>query len=149
MSHSTSSTISIQASAEEVLETLCDVESYSSWAKGIDSVEIEREDEQGRVEVVTVVIDAGVLRDECDVLYNWEEIDEVPHKVSWSLQHGSAITALDGAYILTPQGDDETDVTYELSVDVSMPVPSFMKKKAEQSIVKSALNGLKDYVESK
>ena len=56
------------------------------------------------------------------------------------------LKALDGAYRLTPKGSG-TDVTYELSVDLIIPMIGLLKRKAEKHIINTALTELKKRVE--
>ena len=42
---------------------------------------------------------------------------------------------------------DRTDVTYELVVELVVPLPSFVKRRAESRIVHTALRELKSWVE--
>src|SRR3546814_15729042 len=57
---------------------------------------------------------------------------------------------LDGSYVLTPvTGDgDRTLVTYHLDVEVVVPLPGFVKRRAESKIIHTALRELRDHVES-
>jgi hypothetical protein len=56
------------------------------------------------------------------------------------------LTKMDGAYILKVLGD-ETEVTYELSVGVSMPIPQMMVTKQEKMTIDQALAQLKEHCE--
>jgi hypothetical protein len=56
---------------------------------------------------------------------------------------------MDGAYLLADQGDGATETTYELSVDVRIPMPGLLKRRAEKTIIDTALKGLKNRVESR
>jgi hypothetical protein len=56
---------------------------------------------------------------------------------------------MDGAYILDPIDDAQTRVTYQLSVDVSIPLLGMLKRKAEKVIIDTALKGLKKQVEAR
>ena len=68
--------------------------------------------------------------------------------VTWHLvERGSMLTSMDGSYELEPVGDDSTRVTYQLSVDVSIPMLGMLKRKAEKVIIDTALKGLKRHVE--
>jgi hypothetical protein len=53
-----------------------------------------------------------------------------------------------GAYIIKDNGDDTTDVTYELTVGLSMPVPAMMRQKAEKATIDLALKQLKEKLEN-
>ena len=59
---------------------------------------------------------------------------------------GVVLTKMDGAYILKDLGD-ETEVTYELSVGVSMPIPQMMITKQEKTTIDQALAQLKEHCE--
>jgi hypothetical protein len=55
---------------------------------------------------------------------------------------------MDGAYVLAGQGGT-IETTYELSVDVRIPMPGLLKRRAEKTIIDTALKGLKNRVESR
>ncbi len=55
---------------------------------------------------------------------------------------------MDGAYVLEQLADDRTRVTYQLAVDVSVPLLGMLKRKAEKVIIDTALKGLKKQVEA-
>jgi hypothetical protein len=53
---------------------------------------------------------------------------------------------MDGSYLLKSNGA-KTTVTYTLAVDINMPMIGMFKRKAEKTIIDSALKGLKKRVE--
>ena len=56
------------------------------------------------------------------------------------------LRSLDGQYVI--EADDEgTMVTYSLTVDVAVPLPGMLRRKAEKSIVSTALTGLRRRVQ--
>jgi hypothetical protein len=57
------------------------------------------------------------------------------------------LKAMEGAYVLRPAGEG-TEVTYRLSVDLSIPMIGMLRRKAEKVIIDTALKGLKKRVES-
>jgi hypothetical protein len=57
------------------------------------------------------------------------------------------LKSLDGAYKLAPKGSG-TDVTYELSVDLMIPMIGLLKRKAERRLTDTALKDLKKRVEA-
>ena len=69
-----------------------------------------------------------------------------PAQVSWKLVEGTLLKAMDGSYVLKPNGAGTT-VTYTLTVDINMPMISMFKRKAEKTIIDGALKGLKKRVE--
>jgi len=49
--------------------------------------------------------------------------------------------------VLEPVGKDRTRVTYHLAVDLVVPLPGFVKRRAESKIVHTALRELRAHVE--
>ena len=83
------------------------------------------------------------LKDDVPLEYDWDG----DAQVTWTLTKGDMVTAMEGMYRLTPQGDSTT-VLYRLSVDVKIPMLGMIKRKAEKVIIDTALKGLKERVES-
>ena len=84
-----------------------------------------------------------MLRDKATLDYNWSQ---APAEVSFSLVDADLLTQMDGKYTVKAIGD-ETEVTYELESDVSMPIPKPMLHAAEDGIIKAALKELKEKLE--
>ena len=141
----TSSDIVIDATPAEIMAVIADFESYPSWATGMKSADVVAGPDD-RPEQVHFVLDATPIRDEYDLSYTWKSDDSV----SWTLVPGSGsmLKAMDGAYLLDAVDDASTRVTYQLSVDVSIPLLGMLKRKAEKVIIDTALKGLKKRVES-
>ena len=57
------------------------------------------------------------------------------------------IAEMTGAYHLTDRGAG-AEVSYELTVDVRIPTPGLLKRKAEKMIIDTALKGLKARAET-
>ena len=137
------STIVIEAPMSQVSEVLFDLEKYPDWSDSITKVKVSERDESGRVTGATLTISAGALKDEVSLSYNW---DGAPQRLEFELEDANMLTKMDGAYILKDLGD-ETEVTYELSVGVSMPIPQMMVTKQEKATINQALAQLKEHCE--
>ena len=137
------STIVIEAPMSQVSEALFDLEKYPDWSDSITKVKVTERDEGGRVAGATLTISAGALKDEVSLSYNW---DGAPQRLEFELEDANMLTKMDGAYILKDLGD-ETEVTYELSVGVSMPIPQMMVTKQEKTTIDQALAQLKEHCE--
>jgi len=74
--------------------------------------------------------------------YDW---DDAPRRLPWKLVSGDIQRVLDGAYEFT-ETDSGTDVTYHLRVDLAIPLPGFVKRRAEARIISTALRELRDHV---
>lgn len=139
----TASDIVVDADPRQIMATIADFESYPQWATGVRSSDVV-EQRGERAAKVRFVLDAAPIRDEYTLAYTWSS----PYEVSWSLaEAGSMLTSMDGRYLLEPV-DAGTRVTYELAVDVSVPLLGMLKRKAEKVIIDTALKGLKARVES-
>ena len=137
------STIVIEAPMSQVSEALFDLEKYPDWSDSITKVKVTERDEGGRVTGATLTIAAGALKDEVSLSYNW---DGAPGRLEFELEDANMLTKMDGAYTLKDLGD-ETEVTYELSVAVSMPIPQMMVTKQEKTTIDQALAQLKEHCE--
>ena len=137
------STIVIEAPMSQVSEVLFDLEKYPDWSDSITKVKVTERDEAGRVTGATLTIAAGAVKDEVSLSYNW---DGAPERLEFELEDANMLTKMDGAYILKELGD-ETEVTYELSVGLSMPIPQMMITKQEKTTIDQALAQLKEHCE--
>ncbi len=137
------STIVIEAPLSQVSEVLFDLEKYPDWSDSITKVKVTERDDAGRVTGAGMSISAGALKDDVSLTYNW---DGAPARLEFELEDANMLTKMDGAYILKDLGD-ETEVTYELSVGVSMPIPQMMITKQEKSTIDQSLAQLKEHCE--
>jgi len=136
----------IDASPERVLEAALAFEDYPSWAHDIKETEVVERDVEGRGTKVRYRA-AAMGRSTTYVLgYDYRE---APSRLSWTLLESDITRQLDGSYDFVPvAGDpDRTDVTYQLTVELVVPLPSFVKRRAESRIVHTALRELKAWVE--
>lgn len=132
----------IAAPAETVMAVITDLDTYPEWADGILETEVLSRDEEGRPRTARFRIDAKVAEIVYTIAYRYDE-----HRVSWSLVEGETLSQLDGSYDLTP-GDTSTEVRYDLEVDVDMPLPGFLKKRAAKQILEQGLRGLRRRAEA-
>ncbi|MEU3254013.1 SRPBCC family protein [Streptomyces sp. NPDC006997] len=144
MAEHTSSSITIEAPAAEVMGVIADFARYPDWTGEVKEAEVLATDAQGRAEQVRLVMDAGAIKDDQTLAYTWSGANEV----SWTLVRSQMLRSLDGTYLLKPQGPSSTEVTYRLTVDVKIPMLGMIKRKAEKVIIDRALAGLKKRVES-
>jgi ribosome-associated toxin RatA of RatAB toxin-antitoxin module len=141
-SNRTEGSIVIAATPPRVMQVIADLEAYPQWSEGVQDVTI-LDQAAGRALRAQFRIDAGVIRDTCELEYAWDG----DHGVRWSLARASVLKAMDGSYDLRPH-DDGTTVTYRLAVDLTIPMISMLRSKAERVIVDQALRGLKKRVEA-
>ncbi len=147
MSDSTRSSIEIAAEPGAVLDVIADFEAYPEWAEQVTRASILSEDGDGWADEVEYTLDAGAVKDTYVLKYDWDIDEDGTGVVSWSLVRANVLKALDGSYTLLAQGAG-TSVTYQLEVDVKIPMLGMLKRKAEKIIVDTALKELKRRVES-
>jgi ribosome-associated toxin RatA of RatAB toxin-antitoxin module len=139
----TSQTIYIDAAPSAVMDVIADIASYPEWVSEYKETEILETDAAGLPKVARLMLEAAVLKDTLVLSYEWSDDRE---SVRWSLMSSSLLKALDGAYTLRASGAG-TDVTYDLSVDLMVPMIGLLKRKAERRLTDTALKDLKKRVE--
>ncbi|MET9347872.1 SRPBCC family protein [Streptomyces termitum] len=144
MAEHTSSSITIEAAPAAVMGVIADFARYPDWTGEVKEAEVLATDDAGRAEKVRLLLDAGAIKDDHTLAYTWTGSDEV----SWTLVKSQMLRSLDGSYRLADLGGNRTEVTYQLTVDVKIPMLGMIKRKAEKVIIDRALAGLKKRVES-
>ena len=144
MAEQTTSSITIEASPSEIMDVIADFDSYPHWATGVRTAEVVAELPDGRAEKVFFRLDVSPIKDEYTLAYIWSGDEQV----TWVLDQGKMLKALDGAYVLDDRGDGFTEVTYRLALDVAIPLIGMLKRKGEKIRIDAALKGLKKRVES-
>jgi uncharacterized membrane protein len=136
--------ITIDATPQELLNVLLAFERYPDWAADIKDVEVRERDDEGRGTLVAYRAAAMGQSARYTLAYDYSDI---PNSMSWKLVEGSIMRVLDGSYTFDAQ-DAGTLVTYHLEVDLIVPIPGFVKRRAEGKIMGTALRELKKFVES-
>jgi len=137
-------TITIDAPIAEVQKVLFALDKYPEWSTQIKSAEALDHDDQGRITKVKMSIDAGMMKDRPTLDYDWSE---APNKLSFSLEDADLLTGMNGIYSFKSIDEDTTEVTYQLEVSLSMPIPAMMRQKAEKATIDAALSQLKTHLE--
>jgi len=135
----------VSASPARCFEVSSDIEAYPQWAADIKDVTIESRDDQGRPELVTFRAAAFGRSTSYTLAYDYSEAPEV---LSWVQTRGDITAKLDGRYVFAPGRDGHTEVTYHLEVEMKVPLPGFIKMRAQSRIMSIALRELKARVES-
>jgi uncharacterized membrane protein len=144
MSNPTSSTVIIAASADDVRAVLFDIANFPTWSTSFKSVTVLASDGEGRPTQAKLSVDAGALKDKPTLNFDWSAY---PDRVDYSFEDADLLTDMSGAYIVKDNGD-ETEVTFELTVALSMPVPEMMRTKAEKATIDLTLKQLKEKLEN-
>jgi carbon monoxide dehydrogenase subunit G len=145
MSERTQGSIEIEASPAEILEVIADFESYPDWVDGITSAEVTTRDGDARATEVAYEFSAMGFTATYTLRY---EYAEDAAGVSWTTTEATgAVRDVTGEYALEPLNGD-TEVTYRLAVELNVPVPGFLKRRADRTAIRTALEGLKERVEA-
>ncbi len=127
------------------MAVIADFAAYPDWATGVRSAEVLEAGPDGRARRVRFGLEAAVIRDSYVLAYDWDG----DAAVRWELaEPGSMVTEMSGAYLLADDGSG-TGVRYELAVGTRMPMIGMLKRRAEKTIIDTALKGLKSRVESR
>lgn len=143
MPEQTTERIRVDAPPEKCWEIALDFERYPEWAKDVKDVKVVERDDEGRGSQVEFRAAAMGRSVTYTLGYDYSE---APTAFSWELVKGDLMKRLDGTYRFDPD-EGGTRVTYELSVDLALPLPGLVKRRAEARIVGSALKELKRRVE--
>ena len=125
-------------------EVATDFERYPQWARDVKQIEVLGRDDQGRGKTVEFRV-AGLGR---SIRYVLEyDYDEAATGFSWHLLEGDTLRRLDGRYGFEPE-QAGTRVTYDLAVEIAIPMPGIIKRRAASMIMGTALRELKKEVEA-
>ncbi|MBJ7288910.1 SRPBCC family protein [Williamsia sp.] len=144
MADRTEQSIVINADADAIMSVIADFDRYPEWVSAANKVEIVDPGDGGRARQVRFTLDAGVLRDTYELSYVWTPDGNA---VEWDLVSSDLQTAQHGRYSLVQQASGSTKVTYELMVDLAIPIIGALKRRAEKAITDAALKELKKRVE--
>ena len=140
MATSDSREVVIEATPEEILDVIADVETMPEWSSQQQSVEIVEGGDDGRPRRVKMKVKSAGISDEQVVDYTWTD-----DGASWTLVSAGQLKSQDAKYTLTPEGD-KTRVKFELSIDPSMPIPGFILKRAIKGAMETSTDGLRKRV---
>jgi hypothetical protein len=130
----------IDATPDEIMDVLVDVESLAEWSSAHQKVEVLERDDQGRPRRARQVVKIVGVSDEQVLDYVFHD-----HGVSWTLVSSTQQRAQEGRYTLTQDGDS-TRVSLELTVDPVVPLPGFLVKKGAKGLMETATDGLRNRV---
>src|SRR4051812_47593952 len=126
------------------MAVIADFASYPVWTGSVKSTRVLEDGPDGRARRVAFVLDAGIIRDQYELVYVWSG----DRRVDWHLTTGQMMREQAGSYELRPDGPGHTHVTYTLSVELAIPILGLLKRKAERVVMDTALKELKRRVEA-
>lgn len=122
------------------MDVLFDIEALPEWSSAHQKVEVLERDDQGHPSRSRQVVKIVGIREEQVLAYQVHD-----DGVSWTLESSKQQRAQDARYTLVPDGD-VTKLRFELTVDLTVPVPGFLIKKGTKGLMDTATQGLRDRV---
>ena len=132
--------VTIEATPDEIMDVLVDLESLTDWSSAHQKVEVLERDDEGRPTKSRQVVKVVGVND--DQVLDYTIYDD---GVGWTLVSSKQQRAQEGRYTLTPNGD-ATDVHFELTVDPVVPLPGFLVKRGAKGLMETATDGLRKRV---
>lgn len=145
MTDEATESIHIDAPPARCYEIAIDFERYPEWAADIKSVEVLERDEQGRGSRVRFRAAAMGQSVGYTLVYDYAD---APRTLSWVQVAGDMTRKLDGSYVFDAAPAGGTEMTYQLTVELKVPLIRFIKRRAEGRILGTALRELKARAES-
>ncbi len=142
MADQSTQSIVIDAPAAAVMAVIADFPAYPAWVAAAERVEVLESGPDGRARRVHFVLDAGAVKDDYVLDYTWDG----DRRVDWTLVQGQMQKRQDGSYTLVETAG-RTEVTYSITIDLSIPMLGMIKRRAEKVILDTALKELKKRVE--
>ncbi|TVS88230.1 SRPBCC family protein [Mycobacterium helveticum] len=130
----------IEASPEEILDVVADVEAMPEWSSIHQSAEVLDRDTNGRPRRARMKVKTTGVTDEIVLAYTWSD-----DGVTWTQESGKASRNQEGGYTLTAQGDN-TLTRFSLELDPLVPLPGFVMRRAIKGIMELNTDGLRKRV---
>ena len=144
MAETASDTITIEASLDAVWAIATDLERYPVWARDVMDVVITARDAHGRPIQVEFRTSALGRSTHYTLQYDYSD---APAVLAWTMVKGDIQRSIEGAYRFEATNDGGTLVQYDLAIELVVPLPGFVKRRAERRIL-NAIKEMKAYAEA-
>lgn len=133
----------VAAPLERCYQIALDFERYPEWARDVKDAKVLERDAEGRA--TRVEFRASALGRSTRYALSYDYSD-APARLAWHMVEGDIMRSIDGAYSFV-EADGGTRVFYEISIELVIPLPGFVKRRAEARIL-DTVRGLKARAES-
>jgi ribosome-associated toxin RatA of RatAB toxin-antitoxin module len=137
--------IVVNAPPDDVYAVVTDFLDYLNWVTDLKEIHVLETDNDGRPLEVEFRAAAYGRSTTYALRYDYSR---APEQLNWNQTRGDITEYLEGQYRFEPSGDG-TRVTYDLEVELLVPIPAFVKARAAQRIQTQALRELKARAESR
>lgn len=144
MADTATDTITISAPLEKVWQIALDIERYPVWAHDVKEVIVAERDEGGRPSTVEFRTSALGRSTHYTLAYQY---DQAPRVFAWTMVKGDIQRSIEGAFTFRSDGNGGTEVQYDLEIELVVPLPGFVKRRAERRIL-NAIREMKAFAEA-
>ena len=132
-------TVEIAAPIKTCFDAITDYETFSAWQSAVVDTEVLDWDERGRGKRVRLYVDAKVRKVDYTLDYRYDD----PTRIEWDFVEGNGINDADGHYLFEDLGDGSTRATYKFGLEVGIPLPGPVARRAHKSTLKASVEDLK------
>lgn len=97
--------------AEKIYQAITDYKNYPSFVDGVKSVDVNNQNDEG----ATVKFNLNMIK---EITYTVKLTHKKNEEVSWSLVSGDMMKVNNGKWTLKDLGNNKTEVTYSLEVEI-------------------------------
>jgi ribosome-associated toxin RatA of RatAB toxin-antitoxin module len=139
----------VSASLADCWDVAIAIDRYPEWAQDIKAAEVIERDSEGRPQQVAFRAAAMGRTTSYTLNYSYPTSENDKTRIiEWALAAGDIMRRLDGRYVFTQTPEGGTAIDYELTVELLVPIPGFVKRRAEGKIMITALRELRNRVEA-
>jgi uncharacterized membrane protein len=136
-------TVEINAPIETCFEAIVDYESFSEWQRAVVATEVLDRHKDGLGRRVRLFVDAKVRKVDYTLDYRYRR----PALIEWDFVEGNGINDADGSYTFEQLGAGRTRATYKFGLEVGLPLPGVVARRAHKQTLKASVEDLKKEAE--
>lgn len=144
MAETATESITIAAPLDRIWAIATDLERYPVWTHDVKDVVVVSRDAEGRPHEVAFRTAALGRTTHYTLAYDYSG---APNRLAWTMVKGDIQRSIDGAFRFEPTPDGGTSVRYDLAIELVVPLPGFVKRRAERRIL-NAIKELKAFAEA-
>lgn len=134
----------VNATPDTVYRVITDFSNYVNWVSELKRIDVLERDSEGRA--LAVQFRAAAFGRSTTYVLRYD-YSRAPEQLSWLQTSGDITASMKGQYLLQAVATG-TKVTYDLEVELLVPIPQFIKVRAAHRIQTQALDELKAKAES-
>jgi hypothetical protein len=136
-------TVEIEAPIETCFAAIVDYESFPEWQRAVVDTQIIDRQEDGLGKRVNLVVDAKVRKVDYTLDYRYQR----PTLIEWDFVEGNGINDADGSYRFEDLGAGRTRATYRFGLEVGIPLPGPVARRAHKQTLRGSVEDLKTEAE--